>query len=131
MTGESTLRVKLLRPGARLPDRATPGASGFDLYACLDGNPMYAHHRDRRDPFYSHFVIYSPDVPVFRTDAGDLLEHREDLVVAHALVEVRLDCAVPLVQRTRRVVGDSPLDPVEGGVVEMPLAHLHPEDPLA
>lgn len=29
------LRVKLLRPGARLPRRATPGSSGFDLYACL------------------------------------------------------------------------------------------------
>lgn len=30
------LRVKLLRPGARLPSRATPGATGLDLYACLD-----------------------------------------------------------------------------------------------
>jgi dUTP pyrophosphatase len=30
------LRVKLLRPGARLPERATPGATGYDLYACLD-----------------------------------------------------------------------------------------------
>jgi dUTP pyrophosphatase len=31
-----SLKVKLLRPGARLPTRATPGASGLDLYACLD-----------------------------------------------------------------------------------------------
>jgi dUTP pyrophosphatase len=30
------LKVKLLRPGARLPVRGTPGASGLDLYACLD-----------------------------------------------------------------------------------------------
>jgi len=30
------LRVKRLRPGARLPARATEGASGYDLYACLD-----------------------------------------------------------------------------------------------
>jgi dUTP pyrophosphatase len=30
------LRVKLLRPGARLPERGTAAASGFDLYACLD-----------------------------------------------------------------------------------------------
>ncbi|HXH23006.1 MAG TPA: dUTP diphosphatase [Dehalococcoidia bacterium] len=30
------IKVKLLRPGARLPRRATPGASGYDLHACLD-----------------------------------------------------------------------------------------------
>ena len=30
------LRVKLLRPGARRPVRATAGATGLDLYACLD-----------------------------------------------------------------------------------------------
>jgi dUTP pyrophosphatase len=30
------LKVKLLRPNAQLPARATPGASGLDLYACLD-----------------------------------------------------------------------------------------------
>ena len=29
------LRVRLLRPGARLPLRATPHASGLDLFACL------------------------------------------------------------------------------------------------
>lgn len=33
------LCVKLLRPGARLPERQTAGASGFDLHACLpDGD---------------------------------------------------------------------------------------------
>jgi dUTP pyrophosphatase len=31
-----TVRVKLLREGARMPERATPGATGYDLYACLD-----------------------------------------------------------------------------------------------
>ena len=36
MNGRAVLRVKLLRPGARLPERATPGATGYDLYACLD-----------------------------------------------------------------------------------------------
>jgi dUTP pyrophosphatase len=35
-----TLRVKLLRPGARMPHRATEWASGFDLYACLDGGTV-------------------------------------------------------------------------------------------
>lgn len=29
--------VKLLRAGARMPERATDGATGFDLYACVDG----------------------------------------------------------------------------------------------
>ena len=32
----AVLKVKLLRPGAQLPRRATEGASGLDLYACLD-----------------------------------------------------------------------------------------------
>ncbi len=30
------LRVQRLRPAARLPRRATPGSTGYDLYACLD-----------------------------------------------------------------------------------------------
>jgi dUTP pyrophosphatase len=34
------LRVKLLRPGARMPHRATALASGFDIYACLDGGSV-------------------------------------------------------------------------------------------
>jgi dUTP pyrophosphatase len=34
----SLLKVKRLRPGARLPERATAGSSGFDLYACVDGD---------------------------------------------------------------------------------------------
>jgi dUTP pyrophosphatase len=31
------LKVKRLRPEAKLPSRATMGATGFDLYACIDG----------------------------------------------------------------------------------------------
>ncbi|HET8944461.1 MAG TPA: dUTP diphosphatase [Dehalococcoidia bacterium] len=31
------IAVKLLRPGARMPGRATDGATGFDLYACVEG----------------------------------------------------------------------------------------------
>src|SRR3989304_4819156 len=34
--GEALARVKRPRPGARLPARATEGATGYDLYACLD-----------------------------------------------------------------------------------------------
>lgn len=29
------VRVVRLRPGARLPSRATPGSTGLDLYACI------------------------------------------------------------------------------------------------
>ncbi len=36
MSDRPAVRARLLRPGARLPARATPGASGYDLYACLE-----------------------------------------------------------------------------------------------
>jgi len=32
-----TLKVRRLRPGARLPQRATPGSTGLDLFACIEG----------------------------------------------------------------------------------------------
>ena len=32
----TVIRVALLREGARLPVRATPGSTGFDLHACLE-----------------------------------------------------------------------------------------------
>ena len=34
------LRVMRLRSGARLPQRQTAGASGFDLHACLEGGTV-------------------------------------------------------------------------------------------
>ena len=37
MSHEAILRVQRLRPGASLPERATPGSTGYDLYACPDG----------------------------------------------------------------------------------------------
>ncbi len=40
MSETAVLRVKLLRPGARLPERATPGATGYDLYACLEDGEL-------------------------------------------------------------------------------------------
>lgn len=33
---DMVLRVLKLRPNARIPERATPDASGLDVYACLD-----------------------------------------------------------------------------------------------
>ena len=44
------------------------------LYECIRGNPMYEFHRNHYSPLYSDYVIYSPDVPVFRDDEGTLLE---------------------------------------------------------
>lgn len=40
-----TIRVKLLRPGARIPARATELASGFDIHACLEGEPVVVGQR--------------------------------------------------------------------------------------
>ncbi len=37
MSETALLRVQRLRPDARLPERATPGSTGYDLYACPDG----------------------------------------------------------------------------------------------
>jgi uncharacterized protein (TIGR02452 family) len=40
----------------------------------LLGDPMYDHHRSSGDSMYTTWVIYSPDVPVFRLDEGRLLD---------------------------------------------------------
>ena len=34
------IRVQLLRPGAKLPFRATELASGYDIFACLEKGPV-------------------------------------------------------------------------------------------
>lgn len=44
------------------------------LYACLRGNPMYSRADFHTNPFYDDYVIYSPDVIVFRNDRGELLD---------------------------------------------------------
>jgi uncharacterized protein (TIGR02452 family) len=44
------------------------------LYAALEGRRMYAWHREHGDAMHSDWVIFSPGVPVFRTDDGELLE---------------------------------------------------------
>jgi dUTP pyrophosphatase len=40
-----SIRVKLLRPGARVPARATEFASGFDIHACLEDGPVLVGQR--------------------------------------------------------------------------------------
>ncbi len=58
--------------GARSQEEYLARSSG--LYACIRDNAMYAFHRSRRDPLYTNYAIYSPDVPVFRSDDGSLLD---------------------------------------------------------
>jgi len=58
--------------GARAQEEAIARSSG--LFAALEGRAMYDDPRHSRDAMYSDYVIYSPDVPVFRLDSGELLE---------------------------------------------------------
>ena len=44
------------------------------LFACLTGNPMYSRRDFHTNPFYADYVIYAPNVPVFRDDDGELIE---------------------------------------------------------
>lgn len=44
------------------------------LYACLNGRRMYTHHRYGRDAMYTDWAIYSPRVPVWMDDDGELLD---------------------------------------------------------
>jgi len=43
------------------------------LYACLRDNSMYTYHAKLRNAFYTDYVLYSPNVPIIRDDAGNLL----------------------------------------------------------
>jgi uncharacterized protein (TIGR02452 family) len=58
--------------GARAQEESLCWSSG--LYACLRDQEMYDFHHRQRDAIYSDYVIYSPDVPVFRDDDGSLLD---------------------------------------------------------
>jgi dUTP pyrophosphatase len=46
MTPDPLLKVKKLRPGARLPHRSTEGSSGLDLHACLGAGASLLLGRD-------------------------------------------------------------------------------------
>ncbi len=58
--------------GARAQEEALCRSSA--LFETLVDDPMYAAHRERDLQDASDWVIYSPDVPVFRSDAGRALE---------------------------------------------------------
>lgn len=58
--------------GAKAQEESIARSSA--LYPCLLSAPdFYAFHRSQRDLRYSDRVIYSPNVPVFRDDKGNLL----------------------------------------------------------
>jgi uncharacterized protein (TIGR02452 family) len=59
--------------GAQAQEESLARSSG--LYACLQHAPdFYQYHRHHTDLRYSHRMIYSPNVPFFKNDNGDLLE---------------------------------------------------------
>ena len=58
--------------GARAQEEGLCRASA--LHATLEGDPMYAHHRQRPEPDSTDWVILSPEVPVFRDQSGAGLE---------------------------------------------------------
>jgi uncharacterized protein (TIGR02452 family) len=58
--------------GARAQEESIARSSG--LVHAVERCNMYAHHRGTPDSMYSDYVLYSPDVPVFRTDPGELLD---------------------------------------------------------
>ncbi|MFO0890691.1 MAG: TIGR02452 family protein [Isosphaeraceae bacterium] len=58
--------------GARAQEESLARSSG--LYPCIATSPMYEYHRAQRDLMYSHYAIYSPAVPVIRSDGGRMLD---------------------------------------------------------
>src|SRR5204862_8348039 len=58
--------------GARAQEESLCRASG--LYACINGNAMYRDHQHLSGGFYTNYAIYSPAVPVFKDDEGELLD---------------------------------------------------------
>jgi len=59
--------------GARAQEEVLCRSSS--LYQTLVGDSMYEEHRKRPLPDSTDWAIYSPDVPIFRTDDGMELEH--------------------------------------------------------
>jgi len=71
--------------GAKAQEESIARASA--LYPCLlTAADFYTFHRQQRDLRYSDRIIYSPDVPVFRDDKGNLLDqpYRTTLLTAAA-----------------------------------------------
>lgn len=60
--------------GSQAQEESLARSSG--LYACLTNNmEMYQYNKSQNSSLYSDYMIYSPNVPVFRNDEGELLEN--------------------------------------------------------
>ncbi|MDZ7852082.1 MAG: TIGR02452 family protein [Halomonas sp.] len=58
--------------GSQAQEESLARSSGLYPSLC-QCSEYYRHHRSMSSPLYSHRAIYSPNCPVFRDDAGDLL----------------------------------------------------------
>ena len=61
------------------------------LFATLQGDGMYEYHRQHARDHFSDWAIVSPDVPVFRNDAGNTLDQPWPLSF--------ITCAAPIAYR--------------------------------
>lgn len=61
----SLLKVKKLRPDARLPKRATEGSAGMDLYACIDSPVEILPHQRALIPTGLSIALESPRYAAF------------------------------------------------------------------
>ena len=93
--------------GARAQEETICRSSA--LYSTLDGDRMYSAHRRRPRSDSSDWSIYSPDVPVFRSDDGTELEEPWLLSVITCAAPYAPDIGQPesgdlLQQRIHRVL---------------------------
>jgi hypothetical protein len=111
--------------GARAQEEYLARSSG--LYASLKNNPMYEFHRSNYDPLYSNFAIYSPSVPVFRSDVAFSLKSRIAYPSSHRLRPMPLNLIQRGALRSSRLCGSgsSRCSPSEScmGMTAWSLAH--------
>lgn len=100
-------------------------ARSSTLYACLRDNPMYAYHRARLDPFYSDYVLYSPNVLVLRNDDGELR-----LPYACAMITAPAVQAVGVRNYARERLGDIPAVMQSRILKVLAVARQHQHDAL-
>jgi len=98
-------------------------ARSSGLFACINGNPMYAFHQPRSDALCADYASYSPDVPVLRDDEGKLLDQPYlcSFITAPAVnAKVVLEC-----DRERRAEIRATMQGRIGMVLTIAAAHGH------